>query len=52
MKASRRPPAKAGMYNLLIAVIIAVIIVLAMNLVGSCLFPPGDFSGAVSHAPV
>jgi PREDICTED: chelated iron transport system membrane protein yfeD-like, partial len=50
---ARATGTKAGLCNLLIAVVVAVIIVLAMNLVG---FPAdlctGDLPGTVRHADV
>ena len=39
-------------YNLLIAIVIAVIIVLSMNLAGSLCFRTGRFSGALRNEAV
>ena len=50
---ARATGTRANAYNLLIAVVIAVIIVLAMNLVGSLSdFSTCNFSGVVSNAVV
>ena len=55
--AQSRPARKHGLYNLLIAVVIAVIIVLAMNLVGSLLisalviFPALSAMRAIQELP-
>ena len=50
---ARATGTKAGLYNLLIAIVVAIIIVLAMNLVGSLLISAlGNFPGVVRYADV